>query len=118
MPQSHEINSGPGWYEVISPRNATTCIALVYDDGSVYLPEGDDLTADEFHFAAACGNAHRLVRADEVQQEEAVNDDSCEQLTCRANQYASLSDTYDGQALCGCLNCIEYVADRESEDEV
>lgn len=58
------INSGPGWYEVIHPRNATTCIALVHEDGSLYLPEAD-LTAEEFHFAAARGNAHRLVRADE-----------------------------------------------------
>ena len=73
MPQSPDINSGPGWYEVINPRNATTCIALVYDDGSLYLPEGDDLTADEFHFAAARGNAHRLVRADEVQQDKVQN---------------------------------------------
>lgn len=40
------------------------------------------------------------------------------QLVCRAAEYASLNGTYDGRALCGCLNCIEYVADRESEDEV
>lgn len=61
-----DANAGPGWYEVINPRNATTNIALVHEDGSLYLPEGDDaLTADEFAFAAARGNAHRLVRADE-----------------------------------------------------
>lgn len=60
-----DINSGPGWYEVIHPRNATTCIVGVYEDGSLYLPEGDDLTAEEFAFAAARGNAHRLVRADD-----------------------------------------------------
>lgn len=47
-----------------------------------------------------------------------MNNDPDEQITCRANEYASLNDTYDGRALCGCLNCIEYVADRESEDEV
>ncbi|MFF6985637.1 hypothetical protein [Streptomyces sp. NPDC010273] len=58
-------NSGPGWYEVINPRNATTNIALVREDGSLYLPEVD-LTADEFAFAAARGNAHRLVRADKT----------------------------------------------------
>lgn len=59
-------NSGPGWYEVINPRNATTNIALVHEDGSLYLPEGPDaLTEDEFAFAAARGNAHRLVRADD-----------------------------------------------------
>lgn len=59
-----EPNSGPGWYEVINPRTATTNIAYVHEDGTLYLPE-DDLTADEFAFAAARGNAHRLVRADE-----------------------------------------------------
>lgn len=64
-------NVGPGWYEVINPRNATTCIALVYDDGSLYLPEGDALTPEEFTFAAARGNAHRLVRADEIQSSTA-----------------------------------------------
>jgi hypothetical protein len=64
----HEsINSGPGWYEVIHPENATTCIALVYEDGSLYFPEGGQvLTRTEFTFAAARGRAHRLVRADEV----------------------------------------------------
>lgn len=59
-----ERNAGPGWYEVITPR-ATTCIAYVHEDGSLYLPEGDALTAEEFAFAAARGNAHRLVRADD-----------------------------------------------------
>ncbi|MFB4424836.1 hypothetical protein C5F59_027620 [Streptomyces sp. QL37] len=61
------VNSGPGWYEVIHPRNATTCIAYVQEDGDLYLPEGD-LTPEEFAFAAARGRAHRLVRADEAQQ--------------------------------------------------
>ena len=66
-----DLNSGPGWYEVINPRNATTCIAFVHEDGTLYLPEGEDtLTPDEFAFAAARGNAHRLVRADEVQPKE------------------------------------------------
>jgi hypothetical protein len=51
---------------VISPR-ATTCIAYVHEDGSLYLPEGDALTHEEFAFAAARGNAHKLVRADEAQ---------------------------------------------------
>ncbi|MFJ6066547.1 hypothetical protein ACIQHU_26325 [Streptomyces tendae] len=60
---SVDCNSGPGWYEVITPR-ATTCIAYVHEDGSLYLPEGD-LTAEEFAFAAARGNVHRLVRADD-----------------------------------------------------
>jgi hypothetical protein len=65
-----DLNSGPGWYEVISPR-ATTCIVFVHEDGSLYLPEGEDaLNPTEFAFAAARGNAHRLVRADEVQPKE------------------------------------------------
>ncbi|MER8266501.1 hypothetical protein ABT007_20135 [Streptomyces griseus] len=59
-----DANSGPGWYEVIHPRNATTRIAYVQENGDLYLPEGD-LTPEEFAFAAARGNAHRLVRADE-----------------------------------------------------
>jgi hypothetical protein len=63
-----DINSGPGWYEVISPRNATTCIVHVHEDGTLYLPEGEDaLSETEFAFAAAQGNAHRLVRADELE---------------------------------------------------
>ncbi|MEU3851762.1 hypothetical protein [Streptomyces sp. NPDC029554] len=65
-----DCNTGPGWYEVISPR-ATTCIAYVHEDGSLYLPEGDALTHEEFAFAAARGNAHRLIRADEAQQDGA-----------------------------------------------
>ncbi|MWA08713.1 hypothetical protein [Streptomyces sp. BA2] len=67
MLQSPEINSGPGWYEVINPRNATTNIALVHEDGSLYLPEGEGaLSSTEFAFAAARGDAHKLIRADEV----------------------------------------------------
>lgn len=58
-------NSGVGWYEVIHPSTATTHIAYVYEDGSVYFPEGlQSLDRHEFEFAAARGNAHRLVRAD------------------------------------------------------
>lgn len=37
---------------------------------------------------------------------------------CRAAQYASVPDSYNGSSLCGCDNCREYVAERESEDEV
>ncbi|MFJ9101253.1 hypothetical protein ACIRJM_22625 [Streptomyces sp. NPDC102405] len=37
---------------------------------------------------------------------------------CRAAQYVGVPDTYNGAALCGCLDCREYVAERESEDEV
>lgn len=62
---SDELNSGPGWYEVIHPSKATTHIAYVYEDGSIYFPEGKQvLGRHEFEFAAAQGKAHRLVRAD------------------------------------------------------
>ncbi|MFE7906454.1 hypothetical protein [Streptomyces albogriseolus] len=63
-PAPDDRNAGPGWYEVITSPQATTCIAYVHEDGSLYLPEGD-LTEEEFAFAAARGKAHRLVRADE-----------------------------------------------------
>ncbi|MEV0114649.1 hypothetical protein AB0H77_15555 [Streptomyces sp. NPDC050844] len=62
----YEDEASP-WYEVINPRNATTSIALVHDDGELYLPEGPDaLTVEEFHFAAARGKAYRLMRVDEA----------------------------------------------------
>ncbi|HEY9370407.1 hypothetical protein [Streptomyces sp.] len=64
--ERYEAEASP-WYEVINPRNATTSIALVYNDGSLYLPEGPDaLTVEEFHFAAAQGKAYRLILVDEA----------------------------------------------------
>lgn len=39
-----------------------------------------------------------------------------EEPTCRANQYVNIPDTHNGQALCGCPDCIEFVADRDSEE--
>lgn len=58
---------GVGWYEVIHPSRATTHIAYVHEDGSIYFPEGTQaLDTHEFAFAAARGEAHRLVRADAV----------------------------------------------------
>lgn len=52
-------------------------------------------------------------------KEEIVNEsDSDDDDVCRAAQYASVPDSYDGASLCGCDNCREYVAERESEDEV
>lgn len=95
-----DVNSGPGWYEVINARNATTCIALVHEDGSLYLPEGADaLTPDEFAFAAARGNAHRLVRADEVTQPEDTRpgcictDDACPpHCPCHADETAAQTE--------------------------
>lgn len=80
-------NAGPGWYEVINPRNATTNITYVHEDGSLYLPEGDALTEGEFAFAAARGHAHRLVRADDAEQPAAgpaqvTDDDEGDELVC------------------------------------
>ncbi|MEV0441848.1 hypothetical protein AB0I46_23220 [Streptomyces spectabilis] len=64
--ERYEAEASP-WYEVINPRNATTSIALVHDNGELYLPEGPDaLTVEEFHFAAARGKAYRLMRVDEA----------------------------------------------------
>lgn len=52
-------------------------------------------------------------------KEEIVNEsDSDDDDVCRAAQYASVPDSYNGASLCGCDNCREYVAERESEDEV
>lgn len=60
-------NSGPGWYEVMHPTVATTHIVYVYENGSIYCPEGEYvLDRSEFEFAAARDMAHRLVRADEI----------------------------------------------------
>jgi len=39
-------------------------------------------------------------------------------VECRAAEYVNLKDTCLGSALCGCEDCCEYVAERESEDEV
>ena len=62
---------GVGWYEVIHPSRATTHIAYVHEDGSIYFPEGTQiLDTHEFAFAAATGRAHRLVRADTVDRAE------------------------------------------------
>lgn len=55
-----------GWFEFVSATAATTHIAYVYEDGSVYLPEGRDVVdQDDFTYAAARGKVFRLVRADE-----------------------------------------------------
>ena len=60
----NEINSGPGWFEVIHPTRATTHIVYVHEDGSLYFPEGAQvLDRHEFAFADARGMAHRLVRS-------------------------------------------------------
>lgn len=60
--------AGPGWYEVIHPSRATTHVAYVYEDGSIYFPEGVQvLDRHEFAFAAARGKVYRLVRAAEFE---------------------------------------------------
>lgn len=71
MSDTRNPNAGPGWYEIIHPGSATTHIAYVYEDGSIYLPEGDALSRDELAFASARGLAHRLVRADELAAHDA-----------------------------------------------
>jgi hypothetical protein len=55
-----------GWYEFITPgEQATTHIAYVYSDGSVYLPEGPDVVSEiDFRMAAATDRFWRLVRED------------------------------------------------------
>jgi hypothetical protein len=110
MPEA-DRNTGPGWYEVISPR-ATTCIAYVHEDGSLYLPEGDTLTHEEFAFAAARGNAHKLVRVDETQP--AQSQPTRKQLLTLATPCAVCTHPYnwhqagvcqagDEENRCGCI---------------
>ena len=55
-----------GWFEFIVDA-ATTHIAYVYEDGSVYLPEGREVVdLDDWTLANASGKVHRLIRADAV----------------------------------------------------
>lgn len=57
----------PGWYEFHALPVNTTHVAYVYGDGSVYLPEGPDVTDEmEFRWAVENGDAFRLVRVDEL----------------------------------------------------
>lgn len=56
-----------GWFEFYKPDVMTTHIAYVYEDGSVYLPEGLDVVDEvDFTLANARGLVYRLVRADDV----------------------------------------------------
>ena len=57
---------GVGWYEVTHPTAATTLLAYVHEDGSVYFPETNDGQV-EFALAASRGHVHRLVRADDAE---------------------------------------------------
>lgn len=80
-------NSGAGWYEVIHPAKATTHIAYVHEDGSIYFPEGTQvLDRHEFDFAAARGRAHRMIRADASDRAEGdgkAGCPGCGQAECR-----------------------------------
>lgn len=56
-----------GWFEFIMPGGSTTHIAYVYEDGSVYLPEGRDVVdEDDWVLAKASGRVWQLIRADQV----------------------------------------------------
>lgn len=57
--------------------------------------------------------ARRAAKEETVNEPELDDED-----VCRAAQYATVDDSYNGSSLCGCDSCREYVADRESEDEV
>lgn len=77
------------------------------DDFELRDPEAEERERDiqrDTHIAARTNNPGAI--------------DPAEEPACRAAEYASLADTYNGSSLCGCPNCVEYVADRESEDEV
>lgn len=67
---SEDVNQ-TGWYEVIHPTTATPEIVAVMEDGSIYCPAGV-VTRGEFAYAVASGNAHRLVRADDVATRAAI----------------------------------------------
>lgn len=52
-----------GWYEFVMPGGSTSHVAYVYENGSVYLPEGlDVVTETDFVLASASGRMWRLVR--------------------------------------------------------
>lgn len=52
-----------GWYEFIRDGAVTTHVAYVYEDGSVYFPEGPDVVCEiDFRLATAAGRCWRLVR--------------------------------------------------------
>lgn len=52
-----------GWYEFIMPGGSTTHIAYAYENGTVYLPEGEDVVSEQdFHLASASDRFWRLVR--------------------------------------------------------
>lgn len=66
-----DINSGAGWYEIVTRPGATTTVVYVYEDGSIYSPEGYPEGRDELAVAVAQGDAHRLVRADDLSHVQA-----------------------------------------------
>lgn len=54
-----------GWVEFIHPKGATTHVAYIHEDGSVYLPEGDAVDPEWFTLAAASDRFWPLVQRDE-----------------------------------------------------
>lgn len=53
-----------GWHEFILDGVATTHIAYVYEDGSIYFPEGPEVVTEaDFRLASAAGRVFPLVRA-------------------------------------------------------
>jgi hypothetical protein len=51
-----------GWHEYITSVSAETRIAYVYEDGTIYFPEGGD--PEDFTLANASGTVYPLVRAE------------------------------------------------------
>jgi hypothetical protein len=62
------VTARTGWYEFVTPgERSTTHIAYVYEDGSIYLPEGYEIvTETDFRLAAATPRFWRLIRGNEV----------------------------------------------------
>lgn len=58
-------NSGAGWYAWFKMPANTSHVAYVHENGEVYDPE-HGWNPEEFALAAAEGQVHRLVRADDA----------------------------------------------------
>ncbi|MGP3737949.1 hypothetical protein ACTWJ9_33100 (plasmid) [Streptomyces sp. GDS52] len=48
----------------------------------------------------------------------ATQADESDGTGCVAARYVGVPDSYDGSSFCGCPDCIEYVGERQYEDEV
>lgn len=72
-----------GWYEFYHPLSNTTHIAYVYEDGSVYLPEGRDVVdLDDWTLAKAENRVYRLIR-------ERLSEEWCMEESCRYRHWRS-----------------------------